>query len=193
MSKPEWLHTFDSCLTEPNESQLVRATVAFDFRPTSGGLPVAAELSARIRRARDHPRFMRLIARSAAGLPVALGFRGQPSTDETGRLDLKRGAITPLVNVVRYYALAAGVTISSTLDRLAAVGGAGALAEESAEELREAFEVITRIRFEHHAECIAAGRPADNLIDPGALPPIARADLRAALHTVRRAQRRLPV
>lgn len=192
MSKSEWLHTFDSCLTEPNESQLVRATVAFDFRPTSGGLPVAAELSARIRRARDHPQFMRLIARSAAGWPVALGFRGQLSTDDSGRLDLKRGAITPLVNVVRYYALAAGVTISSTLDRLAAVGGAGALDEEPADALREAFDVITRTRFEHHAECIAAGRPADNLIDPGALAPIARADLRAALHTVRRAQRRLP-
>jgi CBS domain-containing protein len=124
---------------------------------------------------------------------VALGFRGQLSTDAAGRLDLKRGAITPLVNVVRYHALAAGVTISSTWDRIAAVAGAGALDEEQAGALREAFDVITRTRFEHHAQCIAAGRPAENLIDPGELAPIARADLRAALHGVRRAQRRLPV
>ena len=71
MSKPDWLRTFDECLTEPDESHLVRATVAFDFRPAAGGLPVVAELTARIRAARDYPQFMRLLARSAAGFPVA--------------------------------------------------------------------------------------------------------------------------
>ena len=66
---------------------------------------------------------MRLLARTAAGFPVALGFRGQLAVDAaTGRLDLKRGAIIPLVNLVRYHALAAGVTISNTLDRIEAVG-----------------------------------------------------------------------
>ena len=47
------------------------------------------------------------------------------------------------------------------------------------------------MRFEHHAALIAAGRPPDNLIDPGALAPIARGDLREALQVVRRAQKRL--
>jgi hypothetical protein len=40
---------------------------------------------------------------------------------------------------------------------------------------------------------VAAGRPADNLIDPGSLAPIAQADLRRALQTVRRAQKRIAV
>ncbi len=197
MSKPEWMRTFDECLNEPSESHLVRATVAFDFRSTAGGLTVDADLAARVRSARDHPPFMRLIARSAAGFPVALGFRGQLATerdgDHPGRLDIKRGALIPAVNVVRYHALATGVTISPTLDRIEAVTGAGGLSQDDADALHEAFEVITRVRFEHHAELISAGQPPDNLIDPGALAPIARTDLRAALHAVRRAQRRLPV
>ena len=70
---------------------------------------------------------------------------------------------------------------------------AGGLAPDEAEALSEAFEVITRVRFEHHAQLIAAGRPADNLDRSGALTPIARTDLREALHAVRRAQKRLPV
>ena len=78
---------------------------------------------------REHPQFMRLIARSASGFPVALGFRGQLATeregDHAGRIDLKRGAIIPLVNLVRYHALANGVTISSTLDRTGAGGRGG--------------------------------------------------------------------
>ncbi len=193
MSKPDWLRTFDECLTEPDESHLVRATVAFDFRPAAGGLAVVSELTARIRAAREHPQFMRLLARSASGFPVALGFRGQLSTDGDGHLDLKKGAIIPLVNLVRYHALAAEVTVSPTLDRIEAVAMAGSLQDDEAEALSEAFEVISRVRFGHHAELISHGRPTDNLIDPGALSPIARTELREALHVVKRAQKRLPV
>ena len=54
-----------------------------------------------------------------------------------------------------------------------------------------AFEVITRVRFAHHAELIAAGSPADNLIDPSELTPITRTDLREALNVVKRAQKRI--
>ncbi|MBV8991764.1 MAG: CBS domain-containing protein, partial [Solirubrobacterales bacterium] len=118
MSKAAWLQTFDECLRIPDESHLIRATVAFDFRPSAGGLAVVAELTDRMRAARQHPQFMRLMARTAAGFPVALSFRGQLATGREGdppdKLDLKRGAIIPLVNLVRFHALASAVTISNT-------------------------------------------------------------------------------
>lgn len=138
---------------------------------------------------------MRLVARTALGHQVALGFRGQLATGRgespPGRLDLKHEAIIPLVNLVRFHALANGVTISPTLDRIDAVASVGGLERGAADELSEAFGAITRRRFEHHAAQIDAGVTADNLIDPGELTPIARADLREALHVVRRAQKRL--
>jgi len=197
MSKPDWLRTFDECLRVPDESHLIRASVAFDFRPCAGGLAITATLSERIRAARDHPSFMRLMARTATGYPVAIGFRGSIAVERrgesAGRLDLKRGAIIPLVNLVRFHALANGVTISPTLDRIEAVASAGGIERGVADALREAFDVITRVRFEHHAGLIAAGLAPDNLIDPGALAPIVRGDLREALHTVRREQKRLSV
>ncbi len=193
MSKAQWLRTFDECLEQPDESHLLRASVAFDFRASAGGLSLAPELTARIRTARQHPQFMRLIARSATSSRVALGFRGQFAIERDGRLDLKRGAIIPLVNLVRYHALATGVTISPTLDRIEAITSAGGLERADGDALSEAFGVITRVRFAHHAELVAAGAPADNMIDPGGLPPIARADLREALNAVRRAQKHLLV
>jgi CBS domain-containing protein len=195
MSKSDWLQTFDECFREPDESHLIRATVAFDFRPAAGGLAVSAELNERIRAAREHPSFMRLMARTAIGYPVALGFRGQLATerhgDGAGRLDLKKSAIIPLVNLVRFHALANGVTISPTADRIEAVASVGGLERAVADALSEAFEVITRTRFEHHAAQIAAGAAPDNLIDPDALTPIARTELREALGVVRRAQKQL--
>lgn len=197
MSKAAWTRTFDSCLNEPDESHLVRASVAFDFRHSMGGLAIAASLSERIRSAREHSGFMRLMARAAAGSEVALGFRGHLAVEKhgpaAGRLDLKRGGIIPIVNLVRFHALANGVTISPTLDRIDAVASVGGIETGLADALREAFGVITRLRFEHHASRIADGAPPDNLVDPGALPPIARGDLREALHSVRRGQKLLAV
>jgi CBS domain-containing protein len=197
MSKSDWLRTFDECLTQPDESHLIRATVSFDFRPAAGGLAVAPELTERIRAAREYPAFMRLMARSASGFPVALGFRGQLATgkhgEPPGRLDLKHGAIIPLVNLVRFHALANGVTISSTLDRLEAVASVGGLSRGEAGALSEAFSVITRLRFEHHEALIAAGQAPDNLVDPQSLTPIATAELREALQVVRKAQKQLGV
>ncbi len=197
MSKGDWMRTFDDCLRVPSESRLIRASVAFDFRPCAGGLALTAALNSRIRSAREHPEFMRLMARTATGYPVALGFRGEIAVERrgaaAGRLDLKRGAIIPLVNLVRFHALGNGVTISPTLDRIEAAASAGGLERGAADALREAFDVITRVRFEHHAELIAAGAPPDNLLDPSALAPIARVELREALHTVRREQKRVGV
>jgi CBS domain-containing protein len=193
MSKDEWLKTFDDVLREPDESHLIRATVSFDFRSSAGGLIIAPELTERMRAARSHPQFMRLLARTAAGFRVALGLRGQLATghggDPPGRLDLKRGAIIPLVNLVRFHALANGVTISSTLDRLEAVASVGGLERDVADGLSEAFTAINGIRFARHAAQVQAGAPPDNLVDPEELAPIARAELREALQVVRRAQK----
>ena len=47
-----WLRTFAECLTEPDESHLIRASVSFDFRPSAGGLSVVPELTGYIRDAR---------------------------------------------------------------------------------------------------------------------------------------------
>ena len=85
MSKDAWLRTFDACLREPDESHLIRATVAFDFRPTAGGLAVAAELTARIRaRTPAPPVHAPDGADGDAAIPVALGFRGQLATGHDG-------------------------------------------------------------------------------------------------------------
>jgi CBS domain-containing protein len=195
MATRKWLATFEESMREPDESHLIRATVAFDFRSSAGGLTIAPELTERMRAARQHAQFMRLMARTATGYPVALGFRGQLVTGHDGdppsKLDLKRGAIIPLVNLVRFHALAGGVTISSTVDRIEAAASVGALERGVADGLREAFEVINGVRFEHHAAQVQAGATPDNLVDPEELPPIARTELREALGVVRRAQKRV--
>ena len=64
---------------------------------------------------------------------------------------------------------------------------------ETATALHEATIVIARIRYDHHAAQIHAGDTPDNIIDPGTMPPLARAHLRDAFLAVGRAQKKLGV
>jgi CBS domain-containing protein len=101
--------------------------------------------------------------------------------------------VLPIVNLGRLHAISAGITVSGTLDRLVAAERVGQLESEIAESLREAWSVVMRARFEHHAACVRAGRPPDNLVAPHTLPPLRRAELREALRAVQAAQKRIPV
>jgi CBS domain-containing protein len=171
----------------------VRAAVSFDFRHVGGGLDVVPPLAGVIRDARHHPGFIARLARTATDWRVPLGRRGQVTTDRDGKVDLKIGGALPIANIARLHAIAAGITISGTVDRLVAAQEVGQLDADTATALREAFETVSRIRLEHHAACLAAGLPADNRVDPQSLPPLRRAGLREALRAVAAAQRRLGV
>jgi CBS domain-containing protein len=106
-------------------------------------------------------------------------------------VDLKKGGVVPIANLARFHALANGITISSTIDRLVAAEGLGAINKETSQSLQEAFEVIGQVRLDHHAEQIRAGLPPDNLIRPDQLLPLARAELREAFQAIGRAQQQL--
>src|SRR6476646_2560803 len=193
MSQSAWKAVFEACLEHPDRSHLVRPAVSFDFRDVGGGLDIVPPLAAVVRDARLDADLIARLARTATDWKVELGRRGRVETDRDGRIDLKIGGALPIANLARFHALSAGITISGTVDRLVAAQETGSLDAETATALREAFETVSRIRLEHHAACLAHGRPADNRVDPQALPPLRRAGLREALRAVAAAQRRLGV
>jgi CBS domain-containing protein len=193
MSLSAWLQTFEECLTSPDNSRLIRATVAFDFRQTCGPLQVSPQLVQPLRRAGEFPAFVRQLGRVTASYKPPLSFRGHISPNPDGRVDLKRGGIIPIVNLARFHALTHGITISNTVDRLTAARESDALEPQVADELLESFEIICRLRFAHHAACVEAQAPIDDLIDLGGLTPIQSRDLQDVFRTIARAQKRLSV
>lgn len=190
MSASNWAQVFADCLESPDRSHLIRANVAFDFRAIAGGLEVTPQLVTILRDAKNHPDFLRRLARSATDFKPPLGFRGGLSDKP---FDLKKGGAIPIANLARFYAFANGITISSTLDRLLAAEELGAVEAETAAGLREAFEIVSRIRLDHHAACIEAGKDPDNMIDPKALSALTRVHLREAFRAVAATQKQLGV
>ena len=191
MGESAWIKVFRGCLTEPDNSHLIRATVSFDFRHGSGGLEVVPPLIAVIREAPAHPAFVRQLGRTAADPKPPLRFGGSFALDEHGRIDIKRRGIIPIVNLARFHAIANGVTISATVDRLEAAAESGALSPEIADGIKEAFDIVARIRLQHHAAQIEAGETVDNMVDPARLPPVSRRELREAFRVVAHAQKRM--
>jgi CBS domain-containing protein len=191
MSESQWVQTFRDCLESPDLSRLVRAVVAFDFRHVAGGLEITPPLVTVLRDAPAHPGFLAQLARTATDAPPALLHRLFAWRWQRQEVDLKKGGVVPIANLARFHALANGITISSTLDRLVAAEALGAINKETAQSLREAFAIIYQVRLDHQAQQIRRGLQPDNLIRPEELPPLARAELREAFNAIGRAQQQL--
>ena len=177
-------------MKDPTQEQaLILVSVLVDSRPVWGihaGTPVAEEFCL----APQHPALLRLLARFALSYRPPTGFlRGlvvEHTGERRGQLDLKHGGIVPIVDLARWAAMSAGVTATSTAERLRAAGDAGTLPRSDARTLLEAHELFVGLRVEHQIEQLAAGEPPDDYIDPAALSPLTRSYLQGGLPRRRR-------
>jgi CBS domain-containing protein len=135
-----------------------------------------------------------LAARVHAAAPPT-GFEGDAVLEadgtRSGRLDIRRAAIVPIVELARWGSALAGVVEGSTPDRLAAAADCGALSAAEARTLADAFELGLELRIAHHMERLAAGSPPDDSIDTAAISPLMRDHLRDVFRAVSAVQRRL--
>ena len=182
----KWRAVFSFTLEGDDLDRLARASVAFDFRQTAGGLEVSGPLTDIIREAPRHRLFMGGLADLGTKSPSPLKLRQRLPA----RIDIKKGALLPIQNLVRYHAFARGITAHTTLDRLVAIREAGGLSAESEQVLREAFMSMSHLQLRHHANAIRAGRRPDNIIETATLHPLTRVTLQEALREARAAPKR---
>jgi CBS domain-containing protein len=96
-----------------------------------------------------------------------------------------------MTQAMRVHALALGVRETNTVDRLSQAGARGVFVPGQVAELREAYEIICRVRLDHQLARLDAGRSADNFVDPEALGKSDRLLLREAFKTLAWLQRDL--
>jgi CBS domain-containing protein len=191
MSSSEWSRVLADCLERPDRSHLVRAAVSFDFRQVAGGLDIVRPLVAIERQAPRHPDFVARLARTATDFTPPLGRRGKLITNDDGRIDLKKQGIIPIVNLARFHAIASGITVSSTLERLTATEAAGQLSGEASSELREVFELLLGLRVEQQVAQVERGERPRNMLDPRSLPTLARSQMVQAFQVIASHQKQL--
>jgi CBS domain-containing protein len=87
--------------------------------------------------------------------------------------------------------MSAGVTCTSTAERLAVAGEAGTLGAGDAATLREAYDLIVALRVEHQIGQLREGTEPDDYIDPDRFSSLTRSHLREAFRAVAAVQKRV--
>lgn len=187
MQVSDWVALFADCLRSWDNDHLLRAAVGFDVRQVAGDLRIIPLLTAVISQAPSYSRFLLGMAQLGAEIPSPLGFRRRLK----GSVDLKSRGLLPIQNLARYYACAAGVGRSSTLERLTAVRDAAGRGCEVAESLREAFVMMAALVGRQQADAFSTGRCPEP-IDGRTLATEARVELEAALRFLAVVQGGLP-
>jgi CBS domain-containing protein len=194
-SAEDWSRRIHELLADPgDEHAMILISLACDARVVTGEewLPDPFEALAS---ARELPRLRRLLLRVGLAPRPPTGFLRDVvvahSGEHRGRFDIKHGGLLPLSNLARYGGMAAGSRVTGTAERLRIARDAGTLPRETSESLEDAFELLTALRLDHHAEALRAGRVPSDFIDPRTLNPLARRYLRAAFRAIASIQRRL--
>jgi CBS domain-containing protein len=101
---------------------------------------------------------------------------------------VKAGAMLPIVDIARLHGLAVGSVHVGTGARLTDAVDAGVMSNDLAGTLAAGYDLALRLRLEAQVARHRDGLPADNRIEPGALPPLVRSQLRETFKAVRSAQ-----
>jgi signal-transduction protein with cAMP-binding, CBS, and nucleotidyltransferase domain len=190
-----WRRRFAQYIADPDPMGARIAGIAFDYRRVTGAVDVEATLDQEIRAARTDHGFVRRLATTALETVPPVGRRHDIEVKRrgelAGRVDVKREGITIVTNLARLYAIVAGSTRNRTIERLRSAADAGVIPGRTRDDLIEAFRLLWRVRLERHAELMAQGQSAHDLIDPTTLPRITERALGGALRVIADAQRNL--
>jgi CBS domain-containing protein len=145
--------------------------------------------------ARDHPLFLRHLARRALDLRPPTGFFRDlvvhGKGEQAGKLEIKRGGIVIVGELARAWAVEVGAAATGTLARLDAAAAAGRIDEDTRSGLAESFRLLWEVRLAEHVRAHRAGHAPDDFVDPTTLGALTRRELKEAFRIVAAAQRTL--
>ena len=183
-----WRNYFANWLHEPSPEALLHTCIFFDLRHLFGAADLSATLLADVvGQSQQNGRFLGNMAKNALDFQPPVGFWRRLHLDE-GKIDLKRRGLFPIIELVRVYALAYGVTAVNTHDRLNALLPTPAFVKQDVHNLNDALEFIAYVRLRHQGQQLAARQLADNLLDPAELSKFDLEHLKAAFAIVQQAQ-----
>ena len=197
LSLEEWKHGFAKWIDGGAPEALLHASIFFDFRALYGAHDLADNLRQWLARyARSNPRFLRQMSANALRNRPPLGLVRDFVLNDSDRIDLKLNGIAPFVDAARIFSLAAGVSHTSTLQRMRLSAETLHIPATDVEAWINALLFIQMLRLRHHdevcgkpdAECLPA---MDNLIDPEQMNELDRRILKEAFRQARKVQARL--
>ncbi|MDO9143608.1 putative nucleotidyltransferase substrate binding domain-containing protein [Rhodoferax sp.] len=188
-----WAEYFRKWVDSPKPKSLMLTCVFFDLRAIHGQAALLDGLRQQVvQHTKGNSLFLAHMVSNALKHRPPLGMFGQITLikggDNPHTIDLKHTGIVPIVDLARVYALAAGVTVANTHDRLEVSAQAGEVTEQSARDLRGALEFLGKLRIAHQARQMAQGQAPDNFLALEELSNFERSHLKEAFSVVQTLQ-----
>jgi CBS domain-containing protein len=193
----EWKAKFSKLVASTTPENLLNSTILFDIRAVWGDEDTVAELQEHlVKKIANNTLCQKMLATSALRNRPPLNMFGQFTTKKSkaGRvIDLKTQGLSPFIEGLRILAIANGIVIPNTMERLAALVALKNVNEQDAAAWTEAYSFIQTIRMKHHYEQSKSGVPPSNLVLPETLNPLDKRILKEAFRQAQRLQQKLEV
>jgi CBS domain-containing protein len=146
-----WRRTFATWIERGEDQGLIDIGIMADFRVIVGSDAVAEEVRSAIHQAAaGRSVFFLKLAEHILSYRPPLSLLGhlRPAGPDHDHIDLKQ-PLVHLVEVLRIYALAHGVTAVASAARIDALVAAGVLSTDAGRDLRQAMDVLLTLRLRH--------------------------------------------
>ncbi|WAC45682.1 DUF294 nucleotidyltransferase-like domain-containing protein [Pseudomonas sp. SL4(2022)] len=198
LSRQEWSRRFSSFVQEATPENLLASSIYFDLRAVWGETEGCEQLrQGLLQQVADNSLFQRMMAENALRQRPPVGvfrdFVVARKGAEKDTLDLKVQGLTPFVDGARLLALAHGVTVCNTLERLRALIQQGVIETQDGAAYEEAYHYIQQARMQQHQLQARNSQPYSNRVDPDHLNHLDRRILRESFRQAQRLQSSLAV
>lgn len=193
VSNPDWCQSLASFKAQifnwvlEFKTPLLNLAIFLDARSVAGDKTLLIEVKHHLQHClQNNQAFFAHFAKTTLAFetPLRLFTLFVVEKDHDNQLDIKKGGIFPIVHGVRSLALEYNILATNTVERIKALTEKNILDLLLAEELQEAFYVMTTLRLRFGLENIKLHKNCDNYITPSRLNKLERDLLKDAFSIV---------
>lgn len=169
-----WIRYFTNWISTPTSEAVLNSVTFFDLRALHGEIRLLDWLQDHtLSMLRDNKVFLGHIANMAIKNMPPIGFLKTFVVEKSGehkdQLNLKIKGLSPLIDMVRLFALEKGIRETSTVDRINALKDKHTIIKEYADELIHSYEFIMLLRMQDQYDQLKEGKDINDLLNPNTL------------------------
>ncbi|MCG7536253.1 DUF294 nucleotidyltransferase-like domain-containing protein [Pseudoalteromonas sp. OOF1S-7] len=185
----EWCDRFTTWTHAPTPHAMLNCKIYFDLRFIAGSDVLFGQFLHHLSEIPKNELFYAAMAADINVNTVPIGlfqqFKLQQDKHKHKYLDLKKRGVVIINDIVRLYALQAGISKPNTLQRLRALKNHQVLSSEDIANLQDCWRFLTQLRLRTQID--REGLP-ENCINPEQLSSLERHQLKEAFQLVKQAQ-----
>jgi CBS domain-containing protein len=189
MSISDWCEKFKQWIISPTPQAMLNCKIFFDLRFIEGSNTLYSQFCERLIHMSRNDLFYAAMANDLSTNSVPIGLFNNFKTEKTAKnnkyIDLKKRGVVIINDIVRLYALKAGIRRANTQERLDALLKHSLISKEDIYNLKDCWRFLTQLRLS--TQINEEGLPS-NCINPNKLNSLERHQLKEAFYLVKQAQ-----